>query len=113
MLSHIQYSALDDLWPASLSETVVKHLLRHRMGYQGLVMTDDLDMKAIDVPIDVSIERIMKADVDIALICHKGPAIEQAFKIFLAEIDRSDESRQASMKSLDRIMNLKKQYLNA
>ena len=105
MLSHIQYNALDDEWPASLSEKVVKGLLRQDMGYQGLVMTDDLDMKAIRVEIQVSVSRIIAADVDVALICHKGPDIERAFRVFL------DNPVEDNMRSYERIMNVKKQYL--
>lgn len=111
MISHIQYQAWDREWPASLSETIIRDLLRNRMGYQGLVMTDDLDMKAIRVPIELSVERIVRATVDIALICHKGPDIDNAYATFLREIPRSDESIQAHQESLDRIMMLKRQYL--
>lgn len=111
MVSHIQYQALDEKWPASLSETIIRDLLRTRMGYQGLVMTDDLDMKAIRVPIQLSVERIVRATVDIALICHKGPDIEEAFSTFLKEIPYSQETRAAHHQSLHRIMALKKQYL--
>ena len=47
MLSHILYEKLDPLWPASLSVFIARDLLRIRMRYTGLVMTDDLDMGAI------------------------------------------------------------------
>jgi beta-N-acetylhexosaminidase len=105
MMSHIQFKSLDNQWPASLSANIVKSLLRDRMGYQGLVMTDDLDMKAIKVPIEVSVNRIVEADVDIALICHKGPDIEKAYDVFTGidpEINR---------RSFQRIMDVKKRFL--
>ena len=107
MMSHIQYRAIDDAWPASLSVEVVKGLLRGRLGYQGLVMTDDLDMKAIGTPIEVSIARIVEADVDMALICHKGPDIEKACRIF-RNVD-PDINRV----SFHRIMGVKKKFLSA
>ena len=80
MLSHIRYPALDPDWPASLSAAVVRDLLRGKMGYDGLVMTDDLDMGAIRpaITIETAAARILAADVDLALICHAGPAIEAA-----------------------------------
>jgi beta-N-acetylhexosaminidase len=113
MLSHIQYNALDSKSPASLSPVITSDLLRRRMGYDGLVMTDDLDMKAIKVPIDESVHRIIAADVDIALICHKGPDIEQAHRVFLSEIERSDTVREASLRSVGRVMALKRRFLGA
>lgn len=111
MISHIQYQALDPDWPASLSEIIIRDLLRTRMGYKGLVMTDDLDMKAIRVPIQTSVQRIVKATVDLALICHKGPDIDDAYQTFLEEIPRTSESQKAHDQSLDRIFALKKQFL--
>ncbi len=105
MMSHIQYNALDDAWPASLSMKVVKGLLRDQLGYQGLVMTDDLDMKAIRTPIEVSVNRIIEADVDIALICHKGPDIEKAFNLFM------NAGPEANAVSYQRIMDLKRRFL--
>ncbi len=111
MLSHIQYPFIDPDWPASLSVKVVKDLLRSRLNYTGVVMTDDLDMKAITMDIKTSVERIIMADVDIALICHKSDDIENAFKGFLNDIKRSEKNRADSMVSVKRIMKLKASYL--
>ncbi len=107
MMSHIQFNALDDAWPASLSVKVVRDLLRGRMGYQGIVMTDDLDMKAIKAPIETSVSRIVEADVDIALICHKGPDIEKAYGVF-REVDP-----EINRTSCRRIMALKNRFFGA
>ncbi len=111
MLSHIQYTFMDPDWPASLSVKIVKDLLRNRMKYNGVVMTDDLDMKAIIMDITTSVERIIQADVDIALICHKGDDIENAYNIFLKDIKRSGKNREDCINSVKRIMKLKADYL--
>lgn len=111
MMSHINYTDLDPDWPASLSETIVAGLLRETLGYQGLVMTDDLDMKAIRVPIETSIHRIVRAQVDLALICHQGPDIEGAFHALVREIQSSDTAREHAAQSLARIMTLKNTFL--
>jgi beta-N-acetylhexosaminidase len=83
------------------------------MGYDGLVMTDDLDMGAITNHYDirVSIQQILAADIDLALICHKGPSIEIAFEQILKEITDSAELRARGIKSVERIMEYKKEYL--
>ncbi|GAB6097987.1 beta-N-acetylhexosaminidase [Desulfatiferula olefinivorans] len=112
MMSHIIYRDLDPDWPAGLSEVIVAGLLRSTLGYQGLVMTDDLDMKAIRVPIDTSVHRIVRAQVDLALICHQGPDIEGAFRAFVREIQSSETARAHAARSLERIMALKKAYLS-
>ena len=111
MLSHISYSKLDDKWQASLSPFIANDLLRSQMGYKGLVMTDDLDMKAIKHDIKTSICQILKSGIDIALICHKGPDIDIAFKEITQQIEKDKSLYNACEKSIQRILKYKKQYL--
>jgi len=112
MLSHIFYPKLDNQWPASLSKFIAHDLLRKRMGYNGLVMTDDLDMGAITKHHDIriSIQQILGADIDLALICHKGPNIEIAYEQLLKTITDSAEMKARGIKSAERIMGLKRKY---
>lgn len=111
MLSHILYSKMDSHWPASLSYNIAKKVLRDEMGYQGVVMTDDLDMKAIRYDIKTSIRQILKAEVDIALICHKGPDIESAFNEIKTLLATDEEFYKKGIESSTRIEFLKKRYL--
>jgi beta-N-acetylhexosaminidase len=112
MLSHILYDAVDPRWPASLSVEIANKLLRGRMGYKGLVLTDDLDMGSITryYAIETVIDRILCAEIDLALICHKGPNIEAAYKIIRKRLDR-DDVREKSENSHLRIMTCKRDYL--
>jgi beta-N-acetylhexosaminidase len=111
MLSHILYPRLDENWPASLSPAIAKDLLRDRMGYEGLVMTDDLDMKAIQKDIETCIGRILASGIDMALICHQGPNIDKAYD-GIRRLLREDESLSAlGKKSVERILRAKRQYL--
>ena len=113
MLSHIRYPKMDAKWPASLSPTIADDLLRKQMGYYGVIMTDDLDMGAIKKHYDIKtvLRQILSADIDIALICHKGPDIKNAFEEILDAQNRSQSIKAKGMKSLERIMNLKRKYL--
>ncbi|HUV78888.1 MAG TPA: beta-N-acetylhexosaminidase [Desulfobacterales bacterium] len=115
MLSHIRYTGIDPDWPASLSKTIADDLLRKQMGYDGVVMTDDLDMGAIKKHYDLktAIQQILSADIDMPLICHAGPNIENAFKEILDVQRRSQTMKAKGMKSLKRIMRLKKRYIGA
>ncbi|MBU0994079.1 MAG: beta-N-acetylhexosaminidase [Proteobacteria bacterium] len=110
MLSHILYEGIDPLWPASLSEKIAKHLLRDVMGYDGLILTDDLDMKAIRHDIPTQIRQIMAADIDIVLICHKSPKIENAFNEIVYTITSSEKNMAKGMASLERILRLKRRF---
>ncbi len=111
MLSHIRYTQIDPTWPASLSPAIADDLLRCQMGYEGVVMTDDLDMGAIQkhYPIDSAIAQIIAAQVDIALICHKGPAIQTAFDQ-LQQYYRNAHGDETARKPIERILKLKQAY---
>ncbi len=113
MLSHIVYTGVDPDWPASLSERIAKDILRRRMGYEGVVMTDDLDMGAVKTHygIDVVIQQIIRADIDIALICHKGPDIEAAFGLLLDALKSSPSIHECGIAAVDRILKLKQTYI--
>jgi len=114
MLSHIFYPELDDQWPASLSKHIAHDLLRRRMGYDGLVMTDDLDMGAImkHFNIQVCIHQILAADIDLALICHKGPNVKIAFEQVVKDITDSTEMKARGIESAKRVMGLKRKYIS-
>jgi beta-N-acetylhexosaminidase len=113
MLSHIVFQQLDANWPASLSAVIAKDLLRGRMAYQGVVMTDDLDMGAVVRHYDIRtvIQRVLGAEIDIALICHKGPAIQAAFEEIMRLAHDRTSAAQSAERSLERIMKLKTEYL--
>ncbi|MEA2061358.1 MAG: glycoside hydrolase family 3 N-terminal domain-containing protein [Thermodesulfobacteriota bacterium] len=112
MLSHILYTSIDSTWPASLSPAIARKWLRDEMGYQGIVITDDLDMKAVKHDIKTCIHQILKSDIDIALICHKGPDIEKAFHFINAGLNTDRHQYEKGLISLERILNVKNKYLN-
>jgi len=113
MVSHIRYDRIDSQWPASLSSRVVKDLLRETLGYQGVVITDDLDMGAIQNHYDIHtiMEQVLKAEVDIALICHSLDQMKTAFGVSLDFLKRSPGNMQKGLRSVERILELKKKYL--
>jgi beta-N-acetylhexosaminidase len=83
------------------------------MDFDGIVLTDDLDMGAIVQHYDIqtAIHRIIAAEIDLALICHKGPNIEIAYKEFLQGIRDSADLKAKGIESVKRIMALKEKYL--
>jgi beta-N-acetylhexosaminidase len=74
MIAHISISGLDPAkLPASLSPAVVRGLLREDMGFDGLIMTDDLDMGAIlnHYGFEETMKRGIAAGNDLLMICHR------------------------------------------
>jgi beta-N-acetylhexosaminidase len=113
MLSHILYPQLDPEWPASLSVVIARDLLRKRMGFGGVVLTDDLEMGAIarHYGFDAAIGQVLRAEVDIALICHSAQKLRRAHALMVKQIRASDGRRASAEASVARIMALKAQYL--
>ena len=114
MLSHIRYMGIDPHWPASLSTVIAEEMLRGQLDFQGVVMTDDLDMGAIakHYPLAQIVEQCLHATVDILLICHPGPKIEEARNQILALQQDNGELIRKEEDSLRRIFRLKKQFLS-
>jgi len=79
---------------ASLSHRIVTDLLRRELGFGGLVMTDDLDMGAIvnQYNLEETVRRAITAGNDLAMICHRIPATEQAL-VFLEELPGNELDR--------------------
>ena len=113
MLSHIIYNKIDPQWPASLSKHVAVELLRKRMKFSGLTLTDDLDMGAINnhYEINTAMRQILLAEIDMTLICHKGPNIETAYQEILRNLKDSPQLKANAIKSAQRILDLKKKYI--
>jgi beta-N-acetylhexosaminidase len=113
MLSHIIYPAIDPIWPASLSPSIARDLLRIELGFQGLVITDDLDMGAIKKHYDIrtAIGQILAADIDLALICHKGPDIDAAHAEITRVLQSNEDLRDRGAAAVDRLLGAKRRYL--
>ncbi len=70
MTAHIVYSALDASAPATCSMTVIKDIIRKEIGFTGLLMSDDLSMKALDGSFIDRTRRSMDAGCDMVLHCN-------------------------------------------
>jgi beta-N-acetylhexosaminidase len=113
MLSHVRYTDLDPVWPASLSSHIARDLLRNDLGFDGVVITDDLDMGAIRRRFDFreAVSRILAAEIDIVLICHAGPDIAAAFDQIGTYIEGKEKERRMGEESVARILALKRRFL--
>ena len=69
MTAHIIYSAWDSENPATQSPFVIGEIIRKRIGFDGLLLSDDLDMEALSGTIPERAERAVAAGCDIALNC--------------------------------------------
>jgi beta-N-acetylhexosaminidase len=99
MICHGWYPCFEpEKMPATLSHRIVTELLRNELGFDGLIMTDDLDMGAIltRYQLEDTIRFAIAAGNDLAMICHRIPEIENVQQILATlppdQIDRALKS---------------------
>jgi beta-N-acetylhexosaminidase len=69
MTGHLLFTAWDAENPATLSPFVIEEIVRKRIGFDGLLLTDDLDMEALSGTVPERAERAVAAGCDLALYC--------------------------------------------
>ncbi|MBD0271538.1 MAG: beta-N-acetylhexosaminidase [Acetobacteraceae bacterium] len=74
MTAHILYEALDVELPATLSETVISRVIRHAIGFNGVLVSDDLCMKALRGDPAGLAQQALAAGCDLVLHCNGDPA---------------------------------------
>jgi len=115
MVGHARYPALqgDDPGPASLSAAVLGGLLRRRIGYRGLILTDDLEMGAVDQRLDGGAQAIaaFAAGGDGLMFCRSADRIVEAHEGLLRAFASRRLSRGRLDASIARILELKRRFL--
>jgi beta-N-acetylhexosaminidase len=116
MTAHVLVPSLDETRPATLSRHIVTDLLRGELGYQGVILSDDLEMKAIAAQYAVPEAAVMaiEAGCDGALICsgdHDTQAATLEALVHAVESDRLAWSRVED--ALKRQQHAKERFLTA
>lgn len=70
MTAHVVYESIDPQRPATTSPKVIRDVIRGEIGFDGLLMSDDLSMKALDGPLAVRARAALFAGCDLALHCN-------------------------------------------
>ena len=109
MTAHVVFAALDPARPATLSELVVTGLLRGRLGYRGVIVSDDLDMRAISghMGADVAAVAAVRAGCDVLLLCNDEGNQVAAEAALIREAERDTEFRRKVGEAAHRVRALK------
>ena len=114
MMSHAIYPVVDTRHQASLSQEVIQDLLRKKLGYNGMVITDDLEMGAVanTYSLPECAVACFKAGADVLLICSKLESVPECFEAVLKIVSDDPALEQRLYQSTERISRLKKRYLH-
>ena len=113
MTAHVRYPALDVEAPATLSRHILTDLLRNRLDFQGVTLTDDMEMRAIldHQPIGEASVRAVRAGADMILICHQQERQQEAMAAIEQALERGELSWERITASVARIRALKEKRL--
>jgi beta-N-acetylhexosaminidase len=118
MTAHVFNGKLDTLYPATLSKTTLTDLLRNKLGFKGVIVSDDMQMKAIagHYGLETAIRLAIEAGIDILLFGNNtsyDPAIAaKATEIINSLIQQKIITPERIDQSYQRIMRLKNRYLS-
>jgi beta-N-acetylhexosaminidase len=73
MSAHVVYPALDAERPATISPTIIGEIIRKRIGFEGLLVSDDLSMQALSGTLGERAEAALSAGIDVVLHCNGEP----------------------------------------
>ena len=108
MTAHVIFEAIDPDFPATMSRAVLTGLLRERLGFDGVIVSDDLEMKAIanHYKLEEVIVRGANAGVDLFAICYTPATQNAAIGALVRAVERGDVAREtidAAVRRLDRL----------
>ena len=109
MVSHLKYPALDENNSATLSYEVMTNLLRNTLGYDGIIITDDLEMGAVanhNTFSEVGVKAV-KAGADIVLVCHDYSHEQEVYLGILEAVQNGEISEERINESVRRILKSK------
>jgi beta-N-acetylhexosaminidase len=121
MTAHVVFSALDPAQPATTSATIIQQVIRGVIGFQGLLMSDDVSMNALAGTITERTRAIVDAGCDMVLHCNgkldemrdvaretpelAGEALQRAIRALASRKPPQPLDRQAARAELDALLN--------
>jgi beta-N-acetylhexosaminidase len=111
LVGHANYPAVThDGMPASLSRKWITEVLRKKVGYRGLVVSDDLEMGGVlkAAPIEQAAVEHIRAGGDLCLICHEEDFVVRAYEMLLREAERDRKFARRVEESGRRVLAFKK-----
>lgn len=116
MLGHLFHNGFDTKYPTSLSHTVIESLLRKQLGFQGVVITDDLQMKAITdrYGIEESVCLALAAGVDMIIVGNNleydPEFLQRAIPAVVLAVKEKRISEDRIYDAWQRVMDMKKLF---
>ena len=114
MTAHVHYPALDPHNPATLSSSILTGLLRKEMGFEGIILSDDLEMRAILDHSSIGDAAIhsLQAGADLLLVCKTRSLETETLEALRGAVRSKDLDLDRLHKSVARVSEVKRQFLS-
>ncbi len=112
MVAHILMPNIDNNYPSSLSEEIITGILRNKLGFEGVIVTDDMTMDAIEDNYEMgeaAVQAIIAGN-DILLIAHEYSNIQRAIEAVIQAVKDGKITVERINESVERIISLKEKY---
>lgn len=112
MTCHVLFEKVDPDYPATLSPKIMTEILRHRMGFRGIALTDCMEMDAISKAYGIGQGTVLAVEAGCDMLCfsHTYEAVEEAALALYDAVDQGRISPKRIEESYQRIIALKKKY---
>jgi beta-N-acetylhexosaminidase len=113
MISHAAYPQVTKAnTPASLSKMWITDILRKRIGYRGLIVSDDLEMGGVlsAAPVGEAAVAFVRAGGDLCLVCHREDYVLQAYEALVTAAERDTKFAKRMAESSRRVLTFKKKW---
>jgi len=113
MISHAAYPQVTKgKTPASLSKTWITDILRKKIGYRGLIVSDDLEMGGVlgAAPIGEAAVEFIRAGGDLCLVCHREDRVLETYEALTRETERDKKFAKRVAESARRVLAFKKKW---
>ncbi len=112
MTAHVIFEAVDAKLPATMSRPVLHGILRERLGYDGLIITDDIEMKAIadNYGVEEAVILGLNAGVDHFLCCHTAALAHRAIEAIVHAVEAGKVSRETLQHATRRFASVRSRF---
>ena len=105
MTAHVMFPALDEEFPATMSHAILSGLLRETLGYTGVIVSDDMEMKAVRgrYPVAHQMDKAVLAGVDAFLVCSKSELQAECVESLIRLQEHSEQHEYLAEASIQRL----------
>jgi len=113
MTAHVMFPAIDEAVPATMSSPILRGWLRERLGHRGVIVSDDMEMKAVRgrFPLEQQLDLACRATVDLFLMCRSLDLQVEAWETLIRLAENDSTHDRLSEDSMRRLSALRERFL--